>query len=84
MQFFSDKEEQLWGVHDYKNNSFLGAFVKLRGTFIGFIMSVGMEQLRAHRTDFYEIWYLQIFRKPARKIQVSLKDVLYMDMFVNL
>jgi hypothetical protein len=24
-------------------------------------------------TDFYEIWYLNIFRKTAEKIQVSVK-----------
>ena len=32
-----------------------------------------MNQLRSHRTDFYEIWYLSIFRMGILKIQVSLK-----------
>ena len=36
--------------------------------------SVRMEQLGSHWTDFYEIWYLNIFRKSAEKIQVSLKS----------
>jgi len=36
-------------------------------------MSAGMEQLSSHHTDFHEIWYLRIVRKPVRKIQVSLK-----------
>jgi hypothetical protein len=33
-----------------------------------------MEQLGSHWTDFYEIWYLSIFRKSVLKIQVSLKS----------
>jgi hypothetical protein len=36
--------------------------------------SVRMEQLGFHRTDFYEIWYLRIFRKSVKKIQVLLKS----------
>jgi hypothetical protein len=36
-------------------------------------MSVRMEQLGSHWTDFHEIWYLSIFRKSVEKIQVSLK-----------
>jgi hypothetical protein len=36
-------------------------------------LSVRMEQLSSHWTDFHEIWYLGIFRKPVEKIQVSLK-----------
>jgi len=30
--------------------------------------------LGSHWTDFHEIWYLNIFRKSAEKIQVSLKS----------
>jgi hypothetical protein len=37
------------------------------------IMSVLMEQLSCHWTDFQEIWYLWIFQKSVMKIQVSLK-----------
>jgi hypothetical protein len=39
-----------------------------------FVMSVHMEQLGSHWTDFHEIWYLNIFRKSVGKIQVSLKS----------
>ena len=35
--------------------------------------SVHMEQLCSHWMDFYEIWYLSIFKKSVKKIQVSLK-----------
>jgi hypothetical protein len=33
--------------------------------------SICMEQLGSHWTDFHEIWYLSIFRKSVKKIQVS-------------
>ena len=36
--------------------------------------SVPTVQLGSHWTDFYEIWYLSIFRKPVSKIRVSLKS----------
>ena len=36
-------------------------------------LSVRMGQFGSHKTDFHEIWYLVIFRKPVQKIQVSLK-----------
>jgi len=36
--------------------------------------SVRIEQLDSHWTDFYDIWYLRIFRKSVEKIQVSLKS----------
>ena len=38
-----------------------------------FPSSVHMEQLGWHWTDYYEIWYLNIFLKPVEKIQESLK-----------
>jgi hypothetical protein len=45
---------------------------------ISFVMSVRlsvrMEQLDSHRTDFHEIWYFTIFRKSVEEIQVSLKS----------
>ena len=37
-------------------------------------LSVRMEQLGSHWTDFHEIWYLSISRKSVEKIQVSLKS----------
>jgi hypothetical protein len=37
-------------------------------------LSVRMEQLGSHWTDFHEIWYLWIFRKSVEKIQDSLKS----------
>jgi hypothetical protein len=58
--------------------SFFGAFAKLRKATIRFVMSVRlsvrMEQLGSHRTDFHEFWYLSIFRKSVEKIQVSFKS----------
>jgi len=48
-------------------------FAKLQKATIGFVMSVSMEQLDSHWTDFHEICYLSIFRKCAEKIQVSFK-----------
>jgi len=51
---------------------FLGAFAKLRGVTISFVMcvrlSVLMELLGSHWTDFHKIWYLSIFRKSVEKI----------------
>ena len=51
---------------------FLGAFAKLRKATVSFVTSVRpsvrMEQLGSHWTDFREIWYLSIFRKPVEKI----------------
>jgi len=56
--------------------SFLGAFVKNgeKRLLASSCLSVRMEQLGAHWTDFHEIWYLSIFRKSVEKIQVSLKS----------
>jgi hypothetical protein len=36
-------------------------------------LSVGMEQLGSHSTDFLEIWYLSTDRKSVEKTQVLLK-----------
>jgi hypothetical protein len=33
-------------------------------------LSVRMEQLGFYWTDFYEIWYLRIFRKSLEKLEV--------------
>jgi len=54
--------------------AFLGAFSKLWNATISFIMSVCMEQLGSHSTDFYEMWYLHIFLKSFEKTQVSLNS----------
>jgi hypothetical protein len=37
-------------------------------------LSVRVEQLGSHWTDFDEIWYLSNFQKFVEKIQVSLKS----------
>ena len=56
----------------------LGTFVKLLNVTISFIMSVhpsvGVKQLGSHWMDFHENWYLSIFWKTVKKIQVSLKS----------
>jgi hypothetical protein len=41
---------------------------KLREGTISFVMSVRMEQLSSQWTDFYEIWYLSIFRQSCENI----------------
>jgi len=43
-------------------------------SFRRYFRRVRMERLGSHRTDFYEIWHLNIFRKSVEKIQVSLKS----------
>ena len=57
---------------------FLGVFAKLRKVTISFVMcallSVLMELLGSHWTDFHEVLYLRIFRKYVEKIQVPLKS----------
>jgi hypothetical protein len=37
-------------------------------------MSVHMEQLSSHWTDFHEVWCFRIFRKSVEKIEISLKS----------
>jgi hypothetical protein len=37
-------------------------------------LSVRMEQLGSHWTDFHEIWYLRILRNSVEKVQVLLKS----------
>ena len=37
-------------------------------------LSVRMEHLDSHWTDFHEILYWSIFRKSVKKIQISLKS----------
>jgi hypothetical protein len=51
-------------------------------------LSIHMEQLGSHGTDFGEIWELNISRKTVEKIQVSLQfaknDTLYMKINMHL
>ena len=53
-------------------------FANLQKATIKFVMSVRlpfrMEQLGFQWMDFYEIWYLSIFRKSVEKIHLSLKS----------
>ena len=37
-------------------------------------MSVHIEQVGRHWTDFHEIWYLIIFRNSVEKVQALLKS----------
>ena len=63
---------------------------------ISFVMSVRMEHLGSHRTDFHEIWYLNIFGKSVAKnssfikvgqewrvlcIRTNLRFLSYLDQF---
>ena len=53
---------------------FVGTVTELRKSNISFVMSVRLEQLGYHWTDFDEILYLSFFfRKSVEKIQVSVK-----------
>ena len=58
--------------------SFSGAFAKLRKAIVNVFMSVRlslrMEQLGSHWTDFDEIWCLRLFRKSVETTQVLLKS----------
>jgi hypothetical protein len=53
--------------------SWLAAFTKMWKVTICFIVFLHVEQLSSRWTDFREIWYLNIFWKSVKKIQVSLK-----------
>jgi len=50
---------------------FLGAFANLRKVTISFVisvrLSVRMEHLGSHWTDFHEVWDLSVFRKSVKK-----------------
>ena len=52
----------------------LGAFARLRKATLWFIVSVRLEQLGSHWTDFHEIWYLNIFRKSVEQIPSFIKS----------
>jgi hypothetical protein len=58
-------------------NEFEVSFEKLRKngllalSCLSVCLSVRMEQLGCHWTDFHEIWYWNIFRKQLHKFKVS-------------
>jgi len=60
------------------SQSFLVAFGKLRNKTVSFVpsvrLSVRIEQLGSHWTDFREIWCLFVCRKPIEKIPVWRKS----------
>ena len=53
---------------------YLDAFANVRKATISAVMSVRMEQLGSHWTNFYETSYLSFFRKCFHEMQVSLKS----------
>ena len=58
---------------------FLIAFAKLRKATISFVLFVRLSArpqsaTRLPLVDFYDIWYMSIFRKYVEKIQVLLKS----------
>jgi len=66
-----------------ERKDFLGPFAKLRKRLLASPclsvrpsarLSLLVEKLSSHWTDFHEIRYLSIFRETAEKIQVSLKS----------
>ena len=62
----------------------IGAFAELRKRLLATsCLSVRMEQLGSHWADFYEFWYLSIFRKCFAKIQASLKSDKYNGYFTR-
>jgi len=66
----------LWLIKGRFSFTFLGAFAKLRKATVSSVMSclsVRMEQLGSHSTDFHEIVFPSFF-KSVEKIQVSLKS----------
>jgi len=62
---------------------FLSASAKLRKAIIKFVisvrLSVRMEQLCSHWTDFYEIMYLNILRKSVNELSNITKILLKSD-----
>ena len=61
-------------VWNMKVDNFLGVFAKLQKVTITFVMSVH-PSIHPHGTTFlWNFWYLSIFWKSAKKIQVPLKS----------
>jgi len=71
--YFLIQISQLWS----SPLPFLGAFAKLRRATMSFVMSVRpsarlsvhMEKLCSHWTDFHEIWYLKFLKNMHRKFK---------------
>ena len=57
-----------------QNVLFLYALAELRKATVSLVLSVRIEQLGSHCTDFHIIGYLSILRKSVDVIQVSLKS----------
>jgi hypothetical protein len=53
--------------------TFLGAFAKMRKPAISFGLSLRIGELGFQWTDFYEILYSSVFRKPANEIGCFIK-----------
>ena len=62
---------EMWGTKGHWDR-FLGEFAKLGKATIS-CPSVRMEHLGLHWTDFYQIWYLHVFRRQVEKIQFPLE-----------
>jgi hypothetical protein len=58
-------------LHSHWDWLIIWRICKIANVAINFVMSVRMEQLFFHWTDFYEISYLSVFQKRVEKIQVS-------------
>ena len=71
--FWLNKLRGLVKTSLYHSSFLLGDLAKFREGTISFFMSVRMEQLCSQCTDFYEIWYLSIFRQSFEIIQLPLK-----------
>jgi hypothetical protein len=67
-----------WFTLQRLSEAFLGALVKLRKVTLSLVMSdrlsVRIEQLGSHWTNFQAILYLSIFQKSVEKNQFSLKS----------
>ena len=65
-------------VAKYKILRVLDTFAKLRKATVSYVMSVcpsvRVGQIVSQWAELHEFWYLSMFRKPAEKIQVSLKS----------
>ena len=69
----TNDKDRIWN-----NPWFYRCFHKIARAAIGFVtsvcLSVRTEHLGWHWTDFYQIWYVSIFRKSVEKFEVRLKS----------
>ena len=69
------------GTSDREFPEFLGALAKLQKATVSFVLSVSPSvrpffrtgQFGSYQKVFHEIWYLSVFRKSVKEIQVSVK-----------